>query len=250
MMTTDSATDAARALTDLADRTPVEIDTALAALDAEHYHLTGRVRARLATLHNAVGDRAQQHGRVKRYALSDEDAVARLRAQVDAGTVHLSYRMSAPGTLADYDAAVRALADNRAEFNRLDAEYERRRWSRFVIVQHVHSGYWCVGGTVRRTSVRQWLPEYSGRSEAEAIAELAGQAHILCTHCFPNAPVVTVRADPTTCTCKTYDPDKPKRTGFMSGNWATCPECGTRAPLTSAGNLRKHHRLTLTDSGT
>lgn len=192
------ATTAARRMTTLTDRTPVDIDTALAALDTERFRLAGRYRA--------------------------------------------AQRSSWPETRSTVPALVKAIDANMAQFARLDAEYERRPWTRFVVVEHIHSGIWCVGGSVRSTSQRHWLPQFSGRTESEAITELAGGAHILCSFCFPNAPVVTAPADPTACSNKDHDPNRAKRVGYVTGNFGTCTACGARATLTSAGNLRKHKR--------
>lgn len=245
MTTTESATDVARRITNLATKTPVEVDTALAALDTEHYGLTGRLRMILGTVHHAAGDQqVQSAGRRRRWTMTDADAVDTLRDKIEHGTVSLSYAYVAPDTLARYDETDRQANANRYQFERLNSEYIRRPWSRFVIVQHVHSGIWCAGGTVRPTSERGWLPEYSGRSETEAIAELAERAHILCTHCFPGAPVVKPTVDPTTCTSQTYDRTRLVRRGNASGNGAFCAECGGWAGFTSAGNMRKHKRPT------
>src|SRR4029077_18387913 len=77
---------------------------------------------------------------------------------------------------------------NRAEAATLDAEYDSRPWTRYIAVMggHIHSGYWCAGGTIRRTTIRQWAPLLSGKTAGDAVAEL-GEA--LCTHCYPSAPV-------------------------------------------------------------
>lgn len=251
MNATESATDTARRMINLASRTPVEIDTALAALDTEHYRLTVRLAATLNTVHGAAGDRHVHSAGHGRWTMTDADAIATLADKIEHGTVSLTYAASAPRTMANLNALRDTIAANRAEFDRLDAEHDRRRWSRFIVVEHVHSGYHCAGGTLDRgkyRSERHWLPEYSGRSEAEAIAELAGQAHTLCTHCFPSAPVVTPTVDPSVCPSRTADWDKPKRTRGAYGNWATCKTCGAQASLTSAGNLRKHKRPTTNDT--
>jgi hypothetical protein len=243
----DAATDAARRMTNLASRTPVEIDTTLAALDTEYHGLTRRLRMILGTVHVAAGDKQRRIGRREQWSMTDADAVAALRDKIETGTVNLSYADMAPTTMANYDETDRQANANRYQFERLNAEHGRRRWTRFVIVEHVHSGDNCVGGTLDRglyRSERHWLPEYSGRSEAEAIAELADLAHTLCTHCFPGAPVVKAAVDPTSCAGQTYDRTRLVRRGRASGNGAFCTECGGWATFTSAGNLRKHKRPT------
>lgn len=116
----------------------------------------------------------------------------------------------------------------------LDAElYEG--WQRFFLVQHIHSSPWC--SSFRPTTRVAWLPNVSGLTEAEAVAE---HGATLCTICFPSAPahLTTPQADPNVCT-GTRDREQPSRTGYYSGNWATCT-CGSRVTLTSTGKLRKH----------
>lgn len=66
-------------------------------------------------------------------------------------------------------------------------------WSRFFVVTsstgHIHSSMHC--STCRPTTTYGWLPELSGKSEAEAV-EAHGPA--LCSICFPSAPVEHVGA--------------------------------------------------------
>lgn len=61
-------------------------------------------------------------------------------------------------------------------------------WSRFFLVTsspgHVHSSTHC--STCRWTTTYGWLPELSGKTEEEAVAELGPT---LCSVCFPSAPV-------------------------------------------------------------
>lgn len=68
----------------------------------------------------------------------------------------------------------------------LERQYEG--WSRFFLVTsspgHIHSSLGC--STCRNTTTYGWLPELSGKTEAETVKEL-GPA--LCTVCFPSAPV-------------------------------------------------------------
>lgn len=110
-------------------------------------------------------------------------------------------------------------------------------WTRFFLVQHIHNSTHC--SSFRTTTRIGWLPSVSGLTEAEAVAE---HGATLCTICFPSAPteLTTKQADPAICTGH-RDYSAPSRTGFYTGNWATCT-CGERVTLTSAGNLRKHKK--------
>jgi hypothetical protein len=63
---------------------------------------------------------------------------------------------------------------------------EFRGWSRFFLVSggHIHHSTHCH--TIRLTTDVGWLPDLSGLTEAEAVEE---HGEILCSHCFPHAPV-------------------------------------------------------------
>ena len=113
------------------------------------------------------------------------------------------------------------------------ANYEG--WNRFFLVQHIHSNAHC--SSFRPTTRVGWLPQVSGLTEAEAVAQ---EGETLCTICFPSAPTALTQkaVDPEICT-GTRDRDQPSRTGYYSGNWATCT-CGARVTLTRTGALRKH----------
>lgn len=108
-------------------------------------------------------------------------------------------------------------------------------WSRFFLVQHIHSSQHCQ--SFRNTTRIGWLPDVSGLTEVEAVA---AHGEALCTHCFPSAPteLTTKPADPAYCT-GTRNYDAPSRLGYFSGNWVTCT-CGQQVTATSAGNARKH----------
>lgn len=64
--------------------------------------------------------------------------------------------------------------------------FTEHRWNRFIVVPggHLHRGRGC--STLRTSTVRYLVADYSGAEEAE-IVELAGER--ACTVCFPTAPV-------------------------------------------------------------
>lgn len=121
--------------------------------------------------------------------------------------------------------------------NALDKELYKG-WTRFFLVQHIHNTAHC--SSFRPTTRVGWLPDVSGLTEAEAVAEYGAT---LCTVCFPSAPVELTSAavDPTICPGR-IDYDAPSRRGYHSGNYATCADCGKRVTLTPSGKLRKHKR--------
>jgi hypothetical protein len=110
------------------------------------------------------------------------------------------------------NAAAKSHAD---AANAIDAA-EYTGWRRFWLVQHIHASQYC--SSFRPTTRVGWLPDVSGLTEAEAVKE---HGAILCTICFPSAPVEWTRGkqdDPATCSGSTYS----KRVG-MGG---ICAECG------------------------
>lgn len=111
-------------------------------------------------------------------------------------------------------------------------------WSRFFHVVHIHSNMHC--SSFRPTTRIGWLPNVSGLTEAEAVAE---HGATLCTICFPSAPteLTTAKVDETICTGKTFDRSQPHETRRMS-KWGTCTECGTRQTLTPTLAVRKHKK--------
>jgi hypothetical protein len=75
-----------------------------------------------------------------------------------------------------------------AEAAPLHALYSEHRWSRFFLVLntngHIHRDTSC--STCFITTDFGWLPELSGLTEADAVEQ---QGEILCSVCFPSAPV-------------------------------------------------------------
>jgi len=83
-------------------------------------------------------------------------------------------------------AAERALRIAQEHADRQAAKYDG--WSRFFLVRnnngHIHRSLNC--STCFITTQYSWITELSGKTEAEAVAELG---EILCSVCFPSAPV-------------------------------------------------------------
>lgn len=69
-----------------------------------------------------------------------------------------------------------------------EAIFSEHRWSRFFLVRntngHIHSSLNCQ--TCFWDTDFAWLPSLSGLTESDAVAE---QGEILCSVCFPSAPV-------------------------------------------------------------
>lgn len=218
--------------------TPAEIDTKLAELYGARGQAYDYVDNALKSIHTKVGDRPGRHG----YGYSHEQARTLAQEALDNGTLRSfdhDVLTRAFATLAEQEAIIAALD---TEIAPLDAEYDRRPWSRFIAVPggHLHSGRRCVGGTIRVTTKVVWNPGLSGKTEAEAVKQLGT---ILCTHCFPSAPVEwTVGVKPKREHCagsgKSEVPGTVKR--VRASVYGRCQECGVVKPLTQHGFLRAH----------
>jgi hypothetical protein len=122
--------------------------------------------------------------------LSDKDALAwitdKAATNPDGYDISHGYRRTFAWELANVTAAQAEVDRERAEFDRLNAAYTG--WSRFFVVTsstgHIHSNMRC--STCRWTTTFGWLPNLSGLTEADAVAE-CGPA--LCSVCFPSAPL-------------------------------------------------------------
>ena len=115
--------------------------------------------------------------------------VESVKQLIDSGQINLdAYQQASLG--GDYKKCLDASqeADAKDEvYEEANSHYEG--WNRFYAVQggHIHSSMDChsCNKVGNRTSF-VWLPELSGSSSDEAVAE---QGATLCTHCFPDAPV-------------------------------------------------------------
>lgn len=236
--------------TDLTTLSPAEIDSLLASAYETRARTESRIERDIERVHQVAGDKRQGH-RYGPWGMSLDDAMAKVSTIPEYGE---RYRTATVQAVTDGFATLKALGE---EIARLDTEYARRGgWSRFFIVQnaggHIHSSTNC--STCNKVTSRGWsqtkfgwLTELSGQSEEQAVAE---QGAILCTVCFPSAPVEWTnkydleKAAKDAAKCPgsgTYlDQDKPHRVGYYSGNWATCPECGSKPSLTSTNKLRAH----------
>lgn len=88
--------------------------------------------------------------------------------------------------VAKYEHELSVLRTITDEIASLNAIYAEHRWSRFYLVPagHIHSSMFCH--SCYPDTQYAWLPELSGDTEAEAVA---AEGEILCTFCFPSAPV-------------------------------------------------------------
>ena len=231
---------------DLDTASPRCIDERNARLDVDQDAAEAVISAALQAAHTVAGDRYHYEGRRGRkvWQLSDEDAERITRDRIASGTVPRSHQLiGTPELLDRLDQARHTVEVIERERAVLAEEFRRRGgWSRFFTVPggHVHSGQRCVGGSIRVRTALGWNPELSGQSEADALAHFGALGHLLCTHCFPTAPVITTPASAPRCpgSGQAYRPGT-RRHRHPNGT-GECPECGTRRPLTPSGYLRAH----------
>jgi hypothetical protein len=243
--------------------TPLEVDSKLADLYEAHARIDSKLDSLRSTILGMADAKYYYRGRRRVTDMTEEEAVEILSANRDGRNVR--YGMQTNGEVLD----------------RLDAEYEKAfesleeigsvqklytGWSRFFVVTssngHIHSSTHC--STCRPTTTYGWLPNLSGKTEAEAIAFFGVAAECLCSVCFPNAPTkdrnltAKEREDllagrtPEAKPEKTYCPGsgsygaQPSRQGYCAGNYATCSHCGSRVTTTTRNSmkLRKHEAAT------
>jgi hypothetical protein len=149
------------------------------------------------------------------------------------------------------DRAAQALATESQWQARLEAhEKAYTGWSRFWCVPngHIHSSRNCSTCNKMGKPTEFYLAhEVSGMDEAAAVA---AQGPVLCTTCFPTAPLDWTNGLDEAAKAKkaaecpgsrTYDYDtQTARMGYYAGNAGTCNHCGGRITLTSANKLRGH----------
>lgn len=181
------------------NETPRQIDTELAA----NYNATLAAEAQLARFESSLvsiaGATYYYRGRRRVTDMTVEEARPIVEAELakhpadDYGYGRLGAPCSpssstgnARRALEGIEAQETLLAELANARFALEAKYTG--WSRFFLVTsstgHIHSSMHC--STCRPTTTYGWLPELSGKTEAEAV-EAHGPA--LCSVCFASAPV-------------------------------------------------------------
>lgn len=223
----------------LTTATPVEIDTELGRLYTEAFPY----RQQIESTSNKVF-------RLVRGTEGDKPVILNTWSDTEARARKLAVELDR--LLFILDAARVTLAPLAAAEAPLEAEYAARgRWSRFFLVTssdggHIHSSMHC--STCKPTTQYAWYPEFSGMTMTEAIAEWdkRGSSEILCTVCFPEAPVARTVPQVADTQCPgsgTFDYDRATaRLRYAYGKAATCNHCGQRITVSSTGKMRKHDK--------
>jgi hypothetical protein len=216
-------------------------DQVLAELTDAYWAASDAEDRALDSLHRSAGDKQVRYGRSTSWTMSINEALDAAHAKLE--EEFNPNRDAQVRTIERYEAArVATGIALEAKLKHDKIWDEHGRWSRFFLVQdgHIHARTSCQ--SLRPTTRVGWLPELSGESEEDAV-----KAHgaMLCTFCFPSAPVEWTRgkpADPSTCEgsgiyAGEYMTDKQKR---LYSKYGTCPHCGEGVSVTSTMKFRKH----------
>lgn len=234
---------------DLQTATPAEVDTAIAELDAQAWQQQDIIRVAYETLHNAANDR---------WTKSDSDVLELVKANLaDEGKADFfRYGQAAKATqaLVKLDAASAEHIRLQGEIDRHEMEFARRPWTRFHQLRsttggRIHGTRWCQGLHRSNLSDLGWHPELSGKTEAEAVAELGP---VMCSKCFPSAPEEwrldpkdLKPKDPNECRGVGADPVegtiKRHKTYTGISYYGECPGCEDMKRLRSGNKIPQHN---------
>jgi hypothetical protein len=151
---------------------PQAFDTKLAALDGQRQDTKRRITAAEDAAHREAGDKQHYQGRRRVWGMPAETALA-----------------AAPKARAQRAPLLAELAGIAAEITAMNEIYRTAPWTRFFPSitksnSHIHESLSCR--TLHFDTRMSWAPELSGKTEAQAVADLD---EALCSVCFPSAPV-------------------------------------------------------------
>ncbi|QFG09232.1 hypothetical protein SEA_EFRA2_41 [Mycobacterium phage Efra2] len=188
-------------------------------------------------LHSAASDDKTRYG----WKMSHDEALAKA-AERAADEAIVGYNREVIARVVEaYPAAVAAkVAADEAIDAHEAANY--KGWLRFFLVPggHIHRSRGC--SSLRITTRIGWLPNLSGETEAEAVAE---HGAMLCTKCFPSAPVewtIGKPADPDACPGSGKRPVEGTIVRRYRSSYAECTGCGVQQVYTMSGVMKKHKR--------
>jgi hypothetical protein len=224
-------------------RREVEVDTKLADLYGHLGATNARLDSNKLSLARYAGIRPVYVTKTRREVKeSASELAATVAGMLADGKIPRWEEERARETLADRERLLGEHAAIRAEMEPLNAEYDAKPWSRFFLVQnqggHIHSSMAC--STCHPTTSFGWLPTLSGLHEADAVAE---HGPLLCTVCFPSAPVEWTLGPE-----KKEDPDRCPGSGqYATGGqpgrrYKPCNVCGQSMGVTSTGKTRTHKK--------
>lgn len=247
MAKTDEALRKAADLTPkaLTGMTPPQADT-LRALFLGALSETSRAEAyAYDSLHDALGEKQEKKGRGKVWPTTDDEARQEATRRLGDGSLGYYETTRVRKALEVVELAERDRPVLTRGVNLVDAERTRRGgWSRFLIVTntggHIHDDDRNCFTLCYNTQIAH-LPKLSGLTEADAV-----KAHgtILCSHCFPSAPVEWTVGLPKSkgeCPGSRKAADMPDYMRYRVRKYATCPDCGREdVAVTPNFRLRAH----------
>lgn len=241
---------------DLTTATPVEIDTKLAEIWIRIYAARARRDAAWKSVERRANwflgrkMRASEHAEVMAQAAEFEGQDMASMAVADRRRATIAIDLVAAQIA--FEEACETVGEVERETRPYQDEYRSRPWSRFYLVTssngHIHSSDSCQTCGPRTQFVI--LADASGQTEAEAIAERdkRDSAALLCTVCFPNAPVKWTEKPADAALCPgsgtTNYPAETARKGYVSGNYGVCSHCNQAISISKPGRMRKHKTKT------
>ena len=200
-------------------------DAELAELYQAHYDAEADLEHAIEGLHRAAGDAKDYRRRGTPWNLTLQQCLDHA-----AGTAAFDAYVSANTARA---AAQQVIVDHEA------THWEAHgRWLRFFLVPdgHIHSSACCH--SLHVTTRIGWLPELSGETEAAAVA---AHGPLLCSKCFPLAPVEWTRGNQTPADqCSGSGHYVPNANLRYRSPRGICPVCGQTVSVTSRAKARRH----------
>lgn len=238
-------------LTSLSAMTPGQVDTELADLHTELSTVQHEVSKTIAHVHRLDGQRPPVGSEAARRRLPnggwDTDhatALTSLREKYDTGQVKAWDEQMVRDALEKVDTLAARQIDLTEKISEREAEYRSRPWPRFFLVTssqgHIHSSMEC--STCRPDTKFGWMPQLSGKSEQDAVAE---KGAILCTVCYPSAPTEwTNGARPgqvdESCAGSGQKAAEDSVKQFGRAKYGTCPVCSEQIQVNLYRVVRKH----------
>ncbi|QFP94828.1 hypothetical protein SEA_MARSHAWN_42 [Mycobacterium phage Marshawn] len=210
-------------------------DRILAELTGVYYDASAVLQRAVDRLHSAANDNKTRYG----WKMTNDQALAAAQVRADDERIVRYNREGYARAIAAYAPAVEAVRVADAAIDEHEAA-NYKGWQRFFLVPdgHIHATRAC--SSLRITTKIGWLPELSGETEAEAVA---AHGAMLCTKCFPSAPVEYTRgldapADQCEGSGGRYVEGTLNRR-YRSA-YGECGGCHTVQTVTQYGVMRKH----------
>ncbi|ASR86368.1 hypothetical protein SEA_AMOHNITION_88 [Mycobacterium phage Amohnition] len=211
-------------------------DAILAELTEVEYNAYAAWESAADRVHSAAGDNKTYGGYWK---LGIDEALAKAAERAADETI---VKYNRDGYQRAIDAYAPAVEARRAagEAIRVHEAANYKGWLRFFLVPggHIHRSRGC--SSLRITTRIGWLPNLSGETEADAVAE---HGAMLCTKCFPSAPVEWTMGkpvDPNACKGSGEAPVEGTIVRRYRSAYAECTGCGVRQVYTMSGVIKKH----------